>query len=137
MVQFYLLSVLTNLLAGTTLARDYLVEKMPILKSFQDLLGSRGVRATLGFVAAIVGLLKLIVQPVGGSVAVLGDILPALMGMALGGALLVDFFQERVSVPAETMDKVQKAVRSYQVPLGIAGIGISLLHFLIPGALLL
>lgn len=137
MVQFYFLSVLANLLAGITLSRDYLVEKIPFLKTFQELLGKRGVRATLGFVTAIVGVFKLIVQPVGRSVPVVGDVIPALMGITLGGALLVDFFKERVTVSAETLDKVQAAVKSYQVPLGMAGIGISLLHFIIPSALLL
>ena len=137
MVQFYLLSVIANLVSGITLASDYITEKFPAFKMFQELLAKRGTRISLGFVTAAIGILKLIVQPVGERPYVAGDLVPALVGITLGGALLIDYFKERVSVPVETMGKVENAVISYRIPLGVIGMIVALLHFFIPKALLL
>lgn len=137
MIQFYFLSIVANFLSGTTLASDYIIEKFPSFKLFQELLVKRRTRISLGFLTAIVGILKLIVQPVGERPYVAGDLVPALVGIALGSALLVDYFKERVTVPAETMGKVEDAIISYRIPLGVLGVIVALLHFFIPRALLL
>ena len=137
MYQFYFLSVIVNLLAGLTLSADYLFEKFNALMPVKEFLGKKGFKVTLGAFALVVGFLKLLLPPIGRYVPIAGDLLPALVGLAMGAALLFELFKERTKVPAETVDGLEKVVVTYKVPLGFSGIGISLLHFLIPTALFL
>ncbi|MBA7559092.1 hypothetical protein ES708_00705 [subsurface metagenome] len=55
----------------------------------------------------------------------------------MGAGLVLGMIKERGTVPAEKVDNLEKVVTSYRVPLGIAGLAISALHFLVPGALFL
>ncbi len=139
MVQFYFLSIIANLLGGIALAIDYLGEKVAFLASLKDFFVKQSVRITIGFTALIVGILKLIVKPVGWSVPFVGDLLPALTGIGIGIALLIDFFKKKTDtdVAKENLEKVEKAVMTYRVPLGLAGIVVAILHFFIPSALFL
>jgi hypothetical protein len=62
MTQFYLLSVLANMIAGLTLPGDYLGEKLPFLSSFENL---RANKAAHTVIAVAVGVVKLIVLSTG------------------------------------------------------------------------
>ena len=62
MAQFYFLSILSNIVAGLTLAGDYLGEKIPFLASFKNLRANRPATVTIAIVTAIIGLIKLIVS---------------------------------------------------------------------------
>ncbi len=141
MVQFYFLSIVANLLGGIALAEGYLAERIPLLQSIQESLTKRGTKTVIGFSTAIVGLLKLIVAPIAPvdnmGVPVVGDLLPALVGLGIGAVLLVDALREKVTVPDETVESVEKKIVPYRVPLGLAGIAVSILHFFLPGALFL
>ncbi len=139
MVQFYFLSIVANLLGGMALSADYLSKKVKFMASWEDFFVKQNVRITIGFSALIVGILKLIVKPIGWAVPFAGDLLPALAGIVVGVALLVDFFKKKTEteVAKESIEKVEKVVITYRVPLGIGSIVIALLHFFIPGALFL
>jgi len=134
MAQFYFLSILSNIVAGLTLAGDYLGEKMPFLASFKNLRANRPATVTIGVVAIIIGIIKLIVLSPGESIPVVGDLLPALTGIAVGGILLVEAFRQRVESQGESLKKISAAVLTYRVPVGIAGVVIAVVHFLFPGA---
>lgn len=95
MAQFYLLSVLSNMIAGLTLAGDYLGEKMPFLASFKNLRANRPAQVIIGIVTLLIGVFKLIILSPGETIPVVGDILPALSGIALGGILLVESFRRQ------------------------------------------
>lgn len=137
MAQFYLLSILANMIAGLTLAGDYLGERMPFLASFKNLRSNRTAQIVIALIAVIVGVIKLVVLSPGETVPVVGDILPALTGMALGGILLIEAFRSTVDSRGESIQKISKAVVTYRVPVGIAGVAIALVHFLFPGAVIL
>ncbi len=137
MAQFYLLSVLSNMVAGLTLAGDYLGEKIPFLASFKNLRANRPATVTIAIVTAIIGLIKLIVLSPGETVPVVGDLLPALTGIGLGGILLVEAFRQKVESQGESLKKISTAVLTYRVPVGIAGVVIALVHFLFPGVVIL
>ncbi len=139
MVQFYFLSIIANLLGGVALSVDYLSKKIKFMASLEDFFMKQSVRVTIGFSALIVGILKLIVKPVGWAVPFAGDLLPALTGIVVGIALLVDFFKRKTETETakESIEKVEKAVMTYRVPLGIGSIVVAFLHFFIPGALFL
>ncbi len=133
MAQFYLLSVLSNMIAGLTLAGDYLGEKMPFLASFKNLRANRPAQVIIGIVTLLIGVFKLIILSPGETIPVVGDILPALSGIALGGILLVESFRPAVESRGEKIKKISSTVLTYRVPLGIAGVVVGFLHFLFPG----
>jgi len=135
MLQFYFLSILANALAGLALSADYLGERFSSFAPFRELLGRASVRGGVGVVALLVGFLKLLVRSPPAEVPVVGDRLPALAALAMGGALLLNALRERVGETG--MGSLERAVMVYRVPLGIAGLVASALHFLLPGALFL
>ncbi len=133
MAQFYLLSVLSNIVAGLTLAGDYLGEKIPFLASFKNLRANRPAQVIIGIITAVIGVIKLIVLSPGETIPVVGDILPALTGIILGAILLVESFRTTVESRGEQLKKISSAVLTYRVPVGIAGVVVAILHFLFPG----
>lgn len=158
-MQFYFLSIATNLLAGFALAGDYLAQRFPGLQPLLAGLAGRTARLTLGAITAAVGVLKLLVYADHLQIAVAGDLVPALVGMALGGALVVTSLRPaeegegdagiegsahaaeegspRVVAADGPVEKTAQLALGYRVPLGLVGIAAALLHFLFPGALLL
>jgi hypothetical protein len=136
MPQLYLLSVVTNVLAGLALAGGYLGEKLAFLASWRDLRDKRALLITIGLAAAVVGVLKLIFRSPGEQVYVAGDLLPALLGIVQGGVVLAEGLRQRVQ-SSQQLENVSRAVLSYRVPVGIAGMVVAFLHFLLPGILFL
>ena len=137
MAQFYLLSVLTTITAGLTLAGDFLGEKIAFLAGLGKLRENRRAQTVLGIVSIVVGVVKLIVLSPGEHVPVVGDILPALSGIALGAIVLIEAHRLRVEGRSEPLERLSKTVLTYRVPVGITGAVIGLLHFLVPGAVIL
>jgi len=143
MLQFYFLSVAANLLAGLELLAEFYGERYPALAQLHGLLGRRWSRAALGAVAAAAGLLKLLLRPTPGDVRVVGDLVPALVGLALGASLLLHVAREKAGQAAEPtrpftgLGWLEKALLTYRMPLGALGVVTAVLHFLVPGALLL
>lgn len=137
MAQIYLLSVLANIIAGLTLAGDFLGEKMPFLASFKNLRSNKAAQTVIALASIIIGVIKLIVLSPGESVPVVGDILPALTGIILGGILVIEAFRPAVDSRGESLQKISKTVLSYRVPVGIVGVVVGIVHFLFPGAVIL
>ena len=72
-MQFYFLSIVTNLLAGVTLAGDYLAAHFPGLQLLLPGLNRRTARLTIGSITAAVGILKLLVYANSLQIVVVGD----------------------------------------------------------------
>jgi hypothetical protein len=134
MMQLYFLSVFVNLLAALALSSEYLSSRMKNLDSLTAVLSPQGVKLGLGIAAFVVGFLKLLIPQ---DVPVVGDLLPALVGMAMGAALFFEYMKERGEKTPETMSSLEKLAVNYKVPLGLAGGIISVLHFLLPRFLFL
>ena len=137
MAQFYLLSVFINIVAGLTLAGDYLGDRIAFLASFKSLRENRVSMIVIGLIAAAVGVITFFIRAPGDSVPVVGDLLPSLAGIAQGLALLVEAFRQKVESRGAQGEKLSKAVLTYRVPAGIAGVAIAVLHFLVPAAVIL
>jgi MFS family permease len=141
MAQIYLLSVVANIVAGFTLAGDYLGERASLLASFKNLRDNRGAMIGTAIGTLILGVLSLIIRSPGERVPVAGDLLPALAGIALGLLLLFESRGARGASeqPAEErqVEKVARSVLTYRVPVGLIGAGLGFLHFLLPGVLVL
>jgi hypothetical protein len=137
MMQLYFLSISLNILGGTALSADYFAGRFRSFAPLGQLAAGRGFRTVVGVLAAVVGFLKLLVRSAPTDVPVIGDLLPALAGLAMGATLLVQVLREKADVPAEAITRIEKAALAYRVPLGIAGLAVAVLHFLLPGALFL
>jgi TctA family transporter len=137
MMQLYFLSIISNILAGTALCAEYFAGRLRSLAPLAQLTGARGFRTVVGVLAALVGLLKLLVRSTPQDVPVIGDLLPALAGLAMGAGLLVQVLREKADVPSEAITRFEKAALAYRIPLGLAGLAAAALHFLLPGALFL
>lgn len=165
-MHIYLLSVLTTIAAGATLAADYLVERLPVLEPLRRFAGSSRAAGTLGIVAAVVGFVKLFARAPGQTIIV-GDFLPAAAGMLLGAMLMIDRYRDRRrlgggaaeqvtaddegdEIPAaasiagkptagndDGIVKLGEALKPYRTPLGLAGIAAGVIHFLLFGVLFL
>ena len=59
MAQLYLLSVVTNALAGMALAGEFLGDKLAFLSSWKNIRDRRGLLIGIGLAAAVVGVFKL------------------------------------------------------------------------------
>jgi len=137
MLQFYFLSIFANFLAGLTLTSDYVAERIKGFLPFKELFSKTNVKTTIGIFAFVVGFLKLLIRSNPTDVPVIGDFLPALAGLAMGAGLILGMIKDRTAVSQEKVNSLEKTVMTYRVPLGIAGMVISALHFLVPGALFL
>jgi hypothetical protein len=129
MVQFYALSVVVNLVSGLLLAVGEGEKKTSALTKLKDLFDTKAAKFSLGLLAVIIGLFK-ILTPTAGDVVVVGDIFPAVAGFALGGILLLDFF--RASSDSEP-SKLTSRILANKRFVGIAGLIAGILHFLMPG----
>jgi hypothetical protein len=137
MAQFYLLSVFTNIAAGMTIAGDYLGDRIALLSSFKNLQRSRIAQILVGSAAFIVGVMTFIIRAPGDTVAVVGDFLPSVAGIAQGALLLIAGFRNRIAAVSAPAENLSKQALTYKVPVGIVGVAVGLLHFLFPAAVIL
>lgn len=137
MVQFYFLSVLANILGGIALSAGLLDEKMSGfagIKAFFD--EKPGFRVTVGVIAVVTGILKLL-SATRGDVPVVGDLLPSLTGLAVGAAVLYERYKEKSTVETEVPSAAEKLLINNKSILGVASIVVGLVHFFIPSVLFL
>lgn len=134
MLQFYFLSIVANLVAGMTLSSEWLAEKIPTLGSVVSTLSSRRAKLASGLSSLLVGFAKLFI-PVAGPL-IIGNLFPAIMGMAMGITLLFEVFRQDAVLPAEQAEKTEKLIR-YRTTLGMLGIAAAILHFFLPERLFL
>ena len=138
MAQIYLLTVMILLIGGVSLSGERITRKMTWLQPLVGVLEGKSARWSVGSIAVIIGIAKLIFRSPGEDVPVAGDLLPSLAGIAIGLLLLFSAFKkkeegEQQSTPLSFVDKALKA----RVAVGLVGVLISFLHFLLPGVLFL
>jgi len=130
MYQIYLLSVVTLLLSGITLAFERLRETVDAESILNEEAIKRPTyRMILGVVTLLVGFFQfLTVAPE--DVPVVGDLVPAVTGILLGGILLVEYYRGRSSVESPFIDTINRVFVENGSNFGLVGIFIALLHFL-------
>jgi hypothetical protein len=143
MPQFYLLSVVSTVVAGLALSSDYLGTKSEFFGSFRFLRQNRTIQIATGLITAVIGILQLIFRSPGERVIIAGDLLPAAAGIILGVILIGEAFRQHPKAEGEpvkvekSVEKVTDAIMPYRVPVGIAGVVVGLLHFIFPQILFL
>ena len=130
MIQFYFLSILTNIIGGIALSGGFFEKKVQGFKGLQDFFGNKaGLRVTVGIVAVVTGVLKLL-SVSKGDVPVIGDFLPAFSGLIVGTALLYERYKEKSSLPEESsVTLIDRLVIKNKTIIGGCAIGIGVLHF--------
>ncbi|MBN2658129.1 MAG: hypothetical protein JXR86_13800 [Spirochaetales bacterium] len=137
MLQIYFLSVLTNIVAGLTISSKFLSTKIDGFLVFSEKMENRMFRVVLGSITLLTGLFALLNHSET-SMAILGDLLPAVTAMAMGLILFINyFFSGEENGDNKFVQSVKELTDKYGNVLGIAGIIVGLIHFLIPTALFL
>ena len=90
----------------------------------------------MGIVAVVVGLMK--VLSVFKGIPIIGDLLPAVAGLAGGASILLEYYScSTSSDDFELADNVRAVFIDSRKYIGVLCIVAAVLHFVFPGALLL
>lgn len=135
MLQIYFLTVLTNILAGLTISASYLSTKIESLQVFTEKMENKKFRVILGSLTLITGLFTLLNNSPD-NIAVLGNLVPAISAMAMGIILIIYYFFNGEE-ESKIVVSIKELSEKYGNILGIAGIIIGIIHFIIPTALFL
>ncbi len=139
MIQFYLLSVLLNVLCGYALAAKKSGSPSLIIRGAETAISDVGLRLTIAVLSVAVGVLKLLFA-LRGDIPVIGDFLPATAGIVVGVTLLLDI-SDKAQLPLGKRGKLaarlEKRLLSYKQAIGYVGIMAGLIHFLFPMVLFL
>lgn len=136
MFQIYFLTVLTNIIAGLTISSKFLGSKIESFQVFAEKMENRLYRVILGAVTMLTGLFALLNHS-STSMAILGDLLPAVTALAMGLILMVYYFFSEEPEANKFVTYIKDLTEKYGNILGIAGIIAGIIHFLVPTALFL
>lgn len=121
------------------LMREDAGEGDSIETSLRFSLRSHTFRLILGILSAVIGVLKLL-SPSMDTMPILGDLLPALGGIAAGFVLVFGWYREQSSPVFEgegRLDRFGDAFMKYRKGAGLTLLVVAGLHFLFPQAFLL
>ncbi|MDR3338030.1 MAG: hypothetical protein LBT16_12590 [Treponema sp.] len=144
MIQFYLLSILFNAIAGFLLvsesagdtesgeglSADFGNSKVPVF------LKNESFRLILGVLTAVMGLLK-ILSATQGDIPVIGDIIPAVTGLVAGFILIFEFYHDHSVLEEGRSAGIGSFLLAHKKVAGFAALAAAALHFLFPAVLLL
>lgn len=135
MLQFYLLSVVMNALAGFILITGDDGGVLEFKSGFS--LKDEVFRLVVGILSALTGLLKLL-SVIEGDVPVIGDLFPALLGFLSGFILIFAYYRSHSSIEvSDGTEKVDRLLVANKKIIGVAALIVAVLHFLFPKVLLL
>ncbi len=137
MLQFYFLSILLNMVTGFILVwadgddanREFSVH-MP------QIVYDETFRFILGIFTAITGFFKLLTA-IQGDVPVIGDLLPALVGLIGGFTLVYEYYRARSTADEDSLPVILQKIVCSKRYVGMACLGAAGLHFLFPNVLFL
>lgn len=135
MFQLYLLTVLTNVLAGLALATGFLTERFERFSEYTDFMSNTVYRIVLALISLLIGIINLF-PTYSGDIAVLGDLFPSLAGIVTGVLLITEYLSSRKnedeSKTVELAEKVEKFSGPYLTIVGVASVVIGILHAILP-----
>lgn len=136
MVQFYLLSVLLNIVAGYALVSFETSPKGTKFDGIREFLKDGTIRLVLGILCSTVGFFKLLTV-MRGDIPVVGDFVPSLAGMAAGFTLLLEFYRSNSNVTTDALEKLDSIFVANRRIVGIVGMVSGFVHFLFANILFL
>jgi hypothetical protein len=93
-------------------------------------------RLILGVLTMVVGLLK-ILSATKGDLPVIGDLVPAVVGLMAGFVLIFEFYHKQSVLEEDRPANVGRFLLDHKKMVGVAAIAAAALHFLFPTVLLL
>lgn len=136
MKQFYFLSILLNIVSGYALISVETTPKGTSFDGVREFLKGPTLRLVLGVLCATVGFFKLLTV-MAGDIPVVGDLLPAVSGMAAGFSLLLEFYKANSNVTTETLEKLDAIFVANRRIIGIIAMTAGAVHFLFSDILFL
>jgi hypothetical protein len=136
MIQLYFLSILCNGLSGYILFAGDEGQSDEKIKVFYD---NPTFHLVLGILSAVTGVLKILSPSIGG-VPILGDLIPSAAGIMAGFMLIFGIYRRDSSSSSqspESMDVLGSSLLRFRKPIGLGLLGVAVIHFLFPEALLL
>ena len=137
MLQFYFLSILLNTVTGLVLLfTDRNETELVSEGKVPAIVHDETFRLVLGVLTSVTGFFKLLTA-VRGDVPVIGDLFPALAGLAGGFTLLYEFYKTRSTIEQENLHPIIQKIVSSKRYVGVACIFAACFHFLFPTILFL
>jgi uncharacterized membrane-anchored protein len=136
MIQFYFLSILFNALTGYILGVEQKEDEDSLEKGFGFSFRNDTFRLVLGVLTMVTGLLKLL-SATRGDIPVVGDIIPAVAGLAGGFILVFEYYNSRSALSTEKSEKLARFLDQNKRWMGFIAIASAALHFLFPSVLFL
>ncbi|GHV44477.1 hypothetical protein AGMMS49546_28500 [Spirochaetia bacterium] len=136
MIQFYFLSIVFNAAAGFVLINEGTDVENSIESSLKFSFRNETFHLILGILTMVTGLLKLL-SSTPGDIPIIGDLFPAVTGLAAGFILLFGYYQGRSVIEDDKNTRVGEIVSKNRKWIGFAALIVAALHFLFPQALLL
>lgn len=136
MMQFYLLSVVMNLLGGYILYSEMKPDKGNPFDGVRAFFREETLRLVVGIMSCVTGLFKLLTVT-DGDIPVIGDFSAALAGLLVGFTLVFEFYRKHTTVTSKNAERLEKIFLANKNFVGIAGMCASVVHFLFPRVLFL
>ncbi|MDR1144211.1 MAG: hypothetical protein LBK77_08365 [Spirochaetaceae bacterium] len=136
MIQFYFLSIFFNGVTGYVLGIEHDEAETSLDTGLKFSFRNATVRLVLGILTMLTGLLKLL-SVTKGDIPVVGDLVPALVGLGVGFLLVFEYYNSRSELSTEKADKLALFLKRNKKWIGIIAIASAALHFLFPSVLLL
>lgn len=136
-MQIYFLVVITNILSGLVLSGSFLEEKIDGFSPCNAFMQRGKFKLVLGIIAVLTALFTLLLKITPDDVVVLGDLLPALTGGIMGSYLIMSFFYSSLEENRSWMKSFVDVMEDRGHIIGIAGILVGIIHFLVPSAIIL
>lgn len=137
MLQFYFLSILLNSLTGLTLIfNSYSDKAQDSLKNVPEFFTNKTFKLIIGILCCFTALIKLLTS-FPGSILIMGDLLPAIVGILGGIALLINYYLNNSPSETKLNPKLESVFVTNKKYIGILCILSALLHFLFPRVIIL
>lgn len=137
MLQFYFLSILLNSLTGLTLIFNSYTEKsQDSLKNVPDFFTNKTFKLVIGILCCFTALIKLLTS-FPGSILIMGDLLPAVVGVLGGIAVLFDYYMNNSPSETKLNPKLETIFVTNKKYIGVLCVLSALLHFLFPRVIIL
>ena len=99
-------------------------------------LGDKTLQLVVGILVGLTGIMKLL-SPIQYDIAIIGDLIPALAGIAASAFLLLDWYQDRSDVAIMLPESIESIYTGGRKYLGIFCVIAAVLHFIFPRVLFL
>jgi uncharacterized membrane-anchored protein len=136
MIQFYFLSVLFNAAAGYVLVMEEKDRDEGIKTGSYFSLDNDTLRLILGILTLVSGLLKLL-SAIQGDIPVIGDLLPAVMGLLAGFILIFEYYHTKTELEVKNSEVLERILLKNKKWVGFVAVASAILHFLFPSVLFL